>query len=88
LDTLSEELELDTLCEEVRKAKFAEANQRDRAREIEEELARVRIASAQKVNEEEVAPGFAGPNGLEGRNLQRLGRESDEVDATDPASPA
>jgi hypothetical protein len=157
--------ELDTVCEEVGKAKVAEANQRDRAREIEEELARVRIASARKVNEEdvafreafpflfqqveylkehcrkpfdkrrpypghcpnegsrndwryycllcssvgsinpaclkkalsfpvlghhsEVAPGFfAGPNGLEGRHLQRLGRGSDEVAATDPASPA
>jgi hypothetical protein len=47
--------ELDALCEGVRKAKFAEASQRNRARESEEELGRVRISSAQKVSEEDSA---------------------------------
>jgi chromosome segregation ATPase len=47
--------ELDALREEVRKARFAESNQRERAKDIEEELARVRLASIEKESEEDAA---------------------------------
>jgi hypothetical protein len=47
--------ELEALPDEVRKAQFAESNQAERAKDLEEELARVRIASARKVSEEDAA---------------------------------
>jgi chromosome segregation ATPase len=46
---------LDALREEVRRAKFAEASHRGRARKIEGELARVRIVYAHKEAEEDAA---------------------------------
>jgi hypothetical protein len=46
---------LDSSREEVRRAEFAEANHRERGREIEEELARVRIVYAHKETEADAA---------------------------------
>jgi hypothetical protein len=57
----AEASELDALREEVRKAEFAEANDRERVGEMEEELAGVRAASAQKESEEDAALSKAFP---------------------------
>jgi hypothetical protein len=61
VDMQSRASELDALREDVRKAQFAEANQHERAKQMEEELARMRAASAAKESEEDAVFGQACP---------------------------